>query len=50
MAPTSPSTASVALHQRCGFRIIGTRQGIGRLDGAWRDTLLLERRSTIIGC
>ncbi len=40
---------SLALHQRCGFRIVGTRERIGRLNGAWRDTLLLERRSVTVG-
>ncbi|TML86276.1 MAG: N-acetyltransferase family protein [Actinobacteria bacterium] len=39
--------ASVALHLRCGFRIVGARERIGRRDGLWRDTLLLERRSAI---
>jgi L-amino acid N-acyltransferase YncA len=43
------NTASVALHRRCGFRIIGTRQRIGQLNDIWRDTLLLERRSTVVG-
>jgi L-amino acid N-acyltransferase YncA len=38
------NTASVALHQRCGFRIVGTRERIGRLDGVWRDVLFVERR------
>ncbi len=39
--------ASIALHQRCGFRIVGRRERIGRLpDGTWCDTLLLERRSS----
>jgi L-amino acid N-acyltransferase YncA len=37
--------ASVALHQRCGFRIVGVRERLGRLNGVWRDVLLLERRS-----
>jgi L-amino acid N-acyltransferase YncA len=37
--------ASLALHRRCGFREVGTRERIGQLDGAWRDVLLLERRS-----
>lgn len=36
--------ASLALHERCGFRMVGRRERIGRLDGVWRDTLLLERR------
>jgi phosphinothricin acetyltransferase len=43
------NTASIALHQRVGFRIVGTRERIGRLHGTWRDTLLLERRSTAVG-
>jgi len=37
--------ASLALHRACGFRLVGTRERLGRLDGAWRDVLLLERRS-----
>ena len=39
--------ASVALHQRCGFRIVGRRERLGQLRGVWRDVLLLERRSAI---
>lgn len=39
------NTASLALHQRAGFRVIGTRERIGRHHGVWRDVLLLERRS-----
>lgn len=38
------NTASVALHQACGFRIVGTRQRLGELNGMWRDVLLLEHR------
>jgi len=41
--------ASVALHKRNGFQLIGTRQKIGKMDNVWRDTLLLERRSEIVG-
>ena len=37
--------ASLALHQRCGFRVVGVRERIAQLDGVWRDTLLLERRA-----
>ncbi len=37
--------ASVRLHSRCGFREVGRRERIGRLNGVWRSTLLLERRS-----
>jgi phosphinothricin acetyltransferase len=40
--------ASIALHRRCGFRVVGTRRAIGRLDGRWRDVLLMERRSEVI--
>ena len=36
--------ASLALHERCGFRVVGTRERIAKRDGIWRDTLLLERR------
>jgi L-amino acid N-acyltransferase YncA len=38
------NTASVALHQACGFRIVGTRERIGQLAGVWRDALFLEHR------
>jgi L-amino acid N-acyltransferase YncA len=37
--------ASVRLHQACGFRVVGVRERLGRLEGRWRDVLLLERRS-----
>jgi L-amino acid N-acyltransferase YncA len=40
--------ASIALHRRCGFRVVGLRERIGRLDGEWRDVLLLERRSKVV--
>lgn len=39
------NTASIALHERCGFRVVGVREKLGRLRGAWRDVALLERRS-----
>ncbi|MFU8872879.1 GNAT family N-acetyltransferase [Micromonospora sp. SL4-19] len=42
------NTASLALHQRAGFRIIGIRERIGRHHGRWRDVILLERRSPTI--
>ena len=42
--------ASVALHRSCGFRVVGRRERIGRHRGRWRDVLLLERRSTSVGC
>ena len=39
------NAASLAVHARAGFRVIGTRERIGRHRGAWRDVVLLERRS-----
>ncbi|WP_225802125.1 GNAT family N-acetyltransferase [Streptomyces sp. NK15101] len=39
------NTASLAVHERVGFRAIGTRERIGRHQGRWRDTVLVERRS-----
>ena len=41
------NTASLRLHQRAGFRVVGTRQRIGCHHGRWRDVTLLERRSTM---
>ncbi len=43
------NTASIKLHEACGFRIIGNRERIGRMNGIWRDTLQLERRSNKVG-
>jgi phosphinothricin acetyltransferase len=40
--------ASLALHERVGFEVIGRRKRLGKLNGVWRDVLLLERRSEII--
>ncbi|MFH0241445.1 GNAT family N-acetyltransferase [Streptomyces sp. HK10] len=42
------NTASLAAHERAGFRVIGTRERIGRHHGAWRDVVLLERRSRAV--
>jgi phosphinothricin acetyltransferase len=42
------NSASVRLHESFGFRIVGTRERIARQHGRWRDTILLERRSTRI--
>ena len=36
--------ASLALHERVGFRVVGRRERIAQLDDVWRDTILLERR------
>ena len=40
--------ASLALHQRCGFRVVGTRERVAKRDGIWRDTVFLERRSEVV--
>jgi L-amino acid N-acyltransferase YncA len=40
--------ASLALHVKCGFRVVGTRERIAKRDGVWRDTVFLERRSEVI--
>jgi L-amino acid N-acyltransferase YncA len=41
--------ASVRLHLKCGFREVGRRERLGKRNGAWRDVLLLERRSESVG-
>jgi L-amino acid N-acyltransferase YncA len=42
------NSASLALHQRCGFRVVGTRRRLGQHLGRWRDVVLLERRSSVV--
>lgn len=41
------NAASLALHLRCGFRVVGVRERIGKLNGEWRDVVLLERRTAL---
>jgi L-amino acid N-acyltransferase YncA len=41
--------ASIRLHEKAGFRVVGGRERIGCLDGVWRDTVLMERRSATVG-
>jgi phosphinothricin acetyltransferase len=41
--------ASLSLHRAVGFRVVGVRIGIGKRDGLWRDTVLLERRAEGVG-
>lgn len=41
--------ASVYIHEQCGFRLIGRRERIAQLDGIWRDTVIFERRSQVVG-
>jgi L-amino acid N-acyltransferase YncA len=43
------NVASLALCRKCGFREVGRRERLGRLDGVWRDVVLLERRSRVVG-
>jgi phosphinothricin acetyltransferase len=37
------NTASLALHGRCGFRVVGVYQRHGKLEGPWRDCIIVER-------
>lgn len=43
------NAASLALHKACGFRKVGRRERLGQMDGVWRDVILLERRSQVVG-
>jgi len=43
------NTSTIKLHEKFGFRVIGTRERIAQLNGKWRDTVLLERRSKTVG-
>lgn len=40
---------SIRLHKRAGFREIGVRKRVGKLNGVWRDVVMLERRSAVVG-
>lgn len=41
--------ASIHLHKSCGFKKIGIREKLGKMDLTWRDVILLERRSDVVG-
>ena len=43
------NTGSIRLHEKLGFRYIGKRERVGKLDGEWKDNLLFERRSKTVG-
>ena len=43
------NAASVALHERCGFRVVGTRERLGHANGVWTDVVFVERRSDVVG-
>ena len=45
----SENEGSILLHIKMGFRYIGKREKVGKLNGVWKDNLLYERRSKIIG-
>jgi len=40
---------SIKIHEACGFHVVGVREKLGQLNGVWRDVILLERRSKIVG-
>jgi len=40
--------ASLKIHRNAGFKVLGIREKIGKMNGQWRDTVLLERRSTVV--
>ncbi|HTH57336.1 MAG TPA: GNAT family N-acetyltransferase [Cyclobacteriaceae bacterium] len=41
--------ASIKIHEQCGFRQVGYHERIGKMKNVWRDTVLMERRSKLIG-
>jgi phosphinothricin acetyltransferase len=41
--------SSIRLHEACGFRRVGIRKKLGKLGGVWRDVMLMERRSEVVG-
>jgi phosphinothricin acetyltransferase len=43
------NVASLRLHERAGFRVVGTREAVGCHHGVWRDVVLVERRSGVAG-
>jgi phosphinothricin acetyltransferase len=43
------NVASLALQKSCGFRVVGTREKIGYMNGRWSDVVLTERRSKVVG-
>jgi phosphinothricin acetyltransferase len=43
------NVASLRLHRSCGFREVGVRVRVGRCRDIWRDVVMLERRSSVVG-
>lgn len=42
------NTASISIHQKHGFRIVGKREKLAEMNGVWRDIILMERRSLVL--
>jgi L-amino acid N-acyltransferase YncA len=45
----SDNLESIKLHEKMGFRMIGFREKVGKLHGIWKDNVLMERRSKVVG-
>lgn len=44
------NTSSIVLHEKCGFRELGIREKVGKMNnGKWHDVVLMERRSKVVG-
>ena len=43
------NVASLRLQEACGFRVVGRRERIAKRNGVWRDTVMTERRSKVVG-
>jgi phosphinothricin acetyltransferase len=43
------NSSSIKIHESLGFRNMGYREKMGKMNGVWRDVLILERRSRIVG-
>jgi L-amino acid N-acyltransferase YncA len=43
------NVSSIELHKKNGFRVLGVRDKLGQMNGKWRNVVLMERRSTIVG-
>jgi L-amino acid N-acyltransferase YncA len=48
-ATFAENRASLRMQTACGFRVVGRRERVARLNGTWRDTVLTERRSAAVG-
>ena len=43
------NTASIKLHEKVGFKVIGIREKMGKMGDVWRDNVMMERRSKVAG-